>query len=74
MKPTCCMCLKNFKEYGAILFSPPLNKKDRTFIESFFDFGNNGDLGGFVNKYHICPKCYRKLIKFTQAEQEEAIK
>lgn len=80
MKPTCCMCLKNFKEYGAILLSPPLEKKEVEDIKFFVKLADKmfstseGDLGGFVGKFHICPKCYRELQEFIQAKQEEVIK
>ncbi len=80
MKLTCCMCLKNFKEYGGILFSPPFEKKEEEYTRFFMKladkmFGTSDDsLGGFVGKFHICPKCYRELQEFIQAKQEEVIK
>jgi len=49
MKPKCCMCKKRFNNYGAILLSPP----------------NTNDLDqNVVSKYHICCKCYDKMVAF----------
>ena len=57
MKPKCLMCFKRFKDYGAILLTPPI--------------GDDSNFGQFIYKYHICPKCYRIIIEFIKKEGED---
>ncbi len=50
IKPSCDICSKELKEYGAILFSPP---KIRFIGEK-----------QSCEKYHICVSCFKKIIKW----------
>ncbi len=50
IKPTCDLCGKELKRYGAILFSPP---KTRFIGEK-----------STCEKYHICTHCFEKIIKW----------
>ncbi len=61
MNPKCNVCNKKFKHYGAILFSPPFYVGNKKF--NLMD----------SHKFHICKKCYFKIIYnfggLTQAEE-----
>jgi len=56
IKPICDIqistkCEGELKQFGGILFSPPLKEK---FVSM---------QGGNVKKFHICVVCYKKLMK-----------
>ena len=48
MKPKCIKCSKRFDEYGAVLLSPPTEAPS--------------DLEQDVTKYHMCLKCWHRLL------------
>jgi len=55
IKPKCDMrlsdkCEDELKQFGAILFSPPLSGK---FVPM---------QGGKVKKFHVCVPCYKKIL------------
>lgn len=47
----CALCSNVFTEYGGLMFSPP-----RT------DIVSTDESVATCDKYHICPKCYDKII------------
>lgn len=54
INPICNKCKKELGEFGAILWSPPM----KNFM---------GDRE-YCHKYHICPDCYIKLLKWIENE------
>ena len=53
LSPKCDACKKELKEYGALLFSPPMGtppKKNRT------------------RKFHICVDCYNYIKRIMEKE------
>ena len=46
IKPICSWCGEELVEFGAILFAPPEN------IEDF---------SSFVEKFHMCRNCFKKI-------------
>jgi hypothetical protein len=48
MKVRCCICTKDLKKPGALVFGPPWKGEDKKLICS-------------TNKYHVCEKCWGEL-------------
>ena len=53
MKIKCDKCRDEFEDFGALVFSPPETLEDGTCAKE-------------VNKYHICPHCFSKLIYWIE--------
>ena len=51
IKVKCDRCGKELKRLGALVFSPPV-----------YYYRSAGSLSNEVQKYHICIKCYVKLV------------
>lgn len=51
IKIICAKCGLDLNEPGALLFTPP-------------EMEVGGDYLGWVGKFHLCKKCYKKIIRW----------